>query len=114
MKPLKRHPRPNDPTMKREKYKRPRSFDGKVAATLAMLLSYTLCTFGLATSATTVQQQQPSGPSDIRSIWDKLSDTVEGRLFQLKPFAEPCFAQPFKSSECIQVMNDYRDEGVYP
>lgn len=95
-----------DPPMKKEDDKRYCDLCAKKFVTSTMLLGYTLRVFVLSTFAAA----QPHKQNLNHSIWDELSDEVEGRLFPLKPFSEPCFSQPFNSSGCTQVRNDYRDE----
>lgn len=73
------------------------------------------CTLGsLAQLDALVEAQNPlelGGSRVTAKYWEDLGHEVGGRLIQVKPFAEPCFSNPFNSSECLAVRNVYLDEG---
>ncbi|GLB33561.1 putative oxygen-dependent FAD-linked oxidoreductase family protein [Lyophyllum shimeji] len=67
--------------------------------------SWTLASLPLLLALTGLSAGKPS-PSD----WDALNQAVQGRLFQGVPFARPCFAEGFNSTDCLAVRSSYVDE----
>ncbi|KAF9483408.1 FAD-binding domain-containing protein [Pholiota conissans] len=61
--------------------------------------------FGLSLSSVQNALMAPAFPQDE---WDSLKEQVEGRLFQTKPFAYPCFSGSVSSPECDLVRSDYK------
>ncbi|GLB38750.1 putative oxygen-dependent FAD-linked oxidoreductase family protein [Lyophyllum shimeji] len=54
--------------------------------------------------------QQPLLYEPPASEWHALKKAVNGRLFEGVPFAHPCFAKGFNSTECVAIRSSYLDE----
>lgn len=89
------------------------SFPSTIMLSFSWLVA--ACTLGsLAQLDVLVEAQNPLelGASRVTTKdWEELGREVGGNLIQAKPFAEPCFSNPFNSSECLAVRNGYLSEG---